>query len=147
MLHENTQKLYDAFPSLYRGRYEFPSKALEECKPGDLESRLEAMDMQRGKSLIGERGIECGDGWFDLIFKLSKTIEELAHMAGLDPASEAWPKAIQVKQKCGAFRFYLKNATHLMEQAIDEAEIVASNTCELCGAPGKVWAPHKPDVQ
>lgn len=74
---ENTQKLFKSYPRLYRSR-------------------------EYG---LMEDGFCCGDGWFDLIEKLSADIEQAARDAGLDLTSEQWPSAIQVKEKFGTLRF------------------------------------------
>lgn len=75
---ENTQKLIEDFPRLYRGR---------ECG-------------------LMPYGFECGDGWFGLIQKLSFDIEQATRNAGLNSSSEQWPRATQVKEKWGTLRFH-----------------------------------------
>lgn len=72
-----SKKLLDDFPWLFRDR--------------------NATSMQRG--------FECGDGWFDLIYKLSQDIEAVAREGGLSPNSPEWPKCRQVKEKMGSLRF------------------------------------------
>lgn len=54
MTQEKTQQLFDAFPSLYRGRV----KPIEES--------------------LMSFGYDCGSGWFDLICMLSQKIEDVA---------------------------------------------------------------------
>lgn len=105
--------------------------------------------------------ISCGDGWFDLIYKLSSDIETAARNAGLDKYADSWPMAIQVKEKFGILRYYLKtpylkeslehgmapNPGGLLEfrpvasiesirQLIAEAERKSVEICEACGLPG-----------
>lgn len=86
MNEENTRILGDTFPRLYR-------------------------DLRRDKPQqpIG-RGFECGDGWFQLIFDLSTNIEKVASKLGIDPASDDWPEALQVKEKFGGLRYYIRTA-------------------------------------
>lgn len=72
-----SKKLLDDFPALFRDRNE--------------------SSMQRG--------FECGDGWFDLIYKLSQDIECVAREGGLNPDSHEWPLCRQVKEKMGSLRF------------------------------------------
>lgn len=59
MNNENTQKLWNDFPTLYKGK-----------------------DKPITESLI-PFGFECGDGWFNLIYELSEKITKL------DPNCEA----------------------------------------------------------
>lgn len=112
MTPENTQKLFDAFPHLYRGRV----KTIQES----------SMSF----------GFDCGDGWFDLLWTLSQKIENAAKEIGLEPQSDVWPEATQVKQKMGMLRFYLDNPTEAMTTLIREAEEGSAKTCEVCGSPG-----------
>ena len=112
MTPENTQKLFDAFPRLYRGRV----KSLQE-------------------SLMAF-GFCCGDGWFDLIWTLSQTIEYMARQEGRDPYDDAWPEAMQVKEKTGSLRFRLRKKSVSMALVIQNAEAASARTCELCGRPG-----------
>jgi len=78
-------------------------------------------------------GFDCDDGWFNLIWTLSQKIEDSARQAGLEPQSNAWPEAIQVKQKMGTLRFYLDNSTEAMTALICKAEEDSTKICEICG--------------
>lgn len=49
------------------------------------------------------------------------------------------PVAAQVKEKFGGLRFYVDNATPAHDQLIRFAEMMASRTCEDCGAPGQAY--------
>ncbi|MDP4028040.1 MAG: hypothetical protein Q8P42_03625 [Gallionella sp.] len=88
-----SKKLFDDFPRLYRNRHE--------------------SSMQRG--------FECGDGWFELIYKLSQDIESVARESGLKPDSTAWPRCRQVKEKLGTLRFYVFNCDEHIRALIDSA--------------------------
>ena len=70
-------------------------------------------------------GLECGDGWFDIIRELSEKIEPLGAVAS------------QVKEKWGELRFYVSNGTDEIFDLIDKAEQKSAETCELCGEPGR----------
>ncbi len=72
-----------------------------------------------------------GDGWYDLIFRLSEKLE--VAITGLPECY-----ADQVKEKFGTLRFYMSSSTDEMEAWIDEAEAESAVTCEECGAPGKL---------
>ena len=103
MNKENTEKLFNQFPSLYQGKNLGPQKNLM-CF-----------------------GFECGDGWFDLIYALSKKICELS------PETVA----MQVKEKFGTMRFYVSGAVSEVFDIIDEYEELSGKVCEECGAPGE----------
>ena len=109
---ENTQKLYEAFPRLYRGQ----SKIIYES----------SMCL----------GFVCDDGWFDLIWNLSQAIEDIARNEGLEPQSDDWPEATQVKEKFGTLCFRLKRRAEATTALIRKAEAASATTCEICGAPG-----------
>jgi len=101
------QKLYNDFPSLYKQRVLSPR---ESCLAF---------------------GVECGDGWFQLIYDLSKKIMEIN--------SEV--QATQVKEKYGGLCFYVGNVSIKSADEvfaiIDKAEELSLKICENCGEPGK----------
>jgi len=81
-------------------------------------------------------GVECGDGWYDILYKL---FEKLEKCEGLYLA--------QVKEKFGGLRVYVgftQDANECISdsetayEAIDEAEIASTSTCERCGKPGTI---------
>lgn len=112
MTPENTQKLYSAFPRLYREKDKSPQESPMYW------------------------GFQCDDGWFDLIRKLSADIEHAARNEGRNPSSEDWPEATQVKQKWGTLRFHVGDASDEIRNLIAEAEKASKTICEICGAPG-----------
>lgn len=111
MTPEKTHQLYHAFPWLYRGR--------------DKPISVSQMSF----------GFACNDGWFNLIWKLSKRLEEIARHEGRFPNADDWPEAMQVKEKFGRLRFHIKFGSPDMRDAIDEAASLSEKTCELCGGP------------
>lgn len=136
MNNANTKKLFADFPKLYR----------------HAENSRSAMQF----------GFECGDGWFDLVYQLSNDIEAEAKKLGIDPQSEAWPRALQVKEKFGTLKFYCDAGEPTPagglepEQAggllslrpwpgiqtiralIANAEKQSAKNCEDCGGVGKL---------
>lgn len=114
-------------------------------------------------------GFDCGDGWYKLIDELSAKVEHFnrAMMAKGEPIVQA----TQVKEKFGGLRWYrgglypdednykaLQEAAQAAQAALGEAaEETATyadvdrwiteacqkseETCEQCGAPGKIICP------
>jgi len=81
---------------------------------------------KRKNSLISN--IACGDGWFDIIWKLCEEIEAMR------------PTVMQIKEKFGGLRFYASFPKDYSEQGwalVRKAEEQASETCEECGEPGE----------
>jgi hypothetical protein len=111
-----TKKLMDDFPKLFRK---------------ENESAL-------------QRGFECGDGWFDLIYKLAQDIETVARENNLNRESDAWPICRQVKQKLGALHFvvFAVEGHAAMSDQISQLRTMAINQslkiCEECGKPGEL---------
>lgn len=72
-------------------------------------------------------GFECGDGWFLILWNLSKQI------------AEKFPnvQAVQVKEKYGTLRFYINGYPEGIDDLINPAEKLSATTCEECGQPGK----------
>lgn len=108
MNKENTLKLLNDFPNLYE---EFYKPMTETCMCW---------------------GFEHGDGWFDIVYDLSKKLTEIAPDC----------RAVQVKEKFGGLRFYtggIKNEIRsTVYDLIDEAERMSYNTCEKCGSTDNV---------
>jgi len=80
-------------------------------------------------------GIDCGEGWHDIIRDLSAELE--AMILKLPPEAQEQVKASQVKEKYGGLRFYMTASTDEMEKAIGRASRKCSTICEDCGQPGK----------
>lgn len=114
------EKLLDDFPFLYRDR--------------------------NNSSM--QYGFACGDGWFDLIYRLSQDIEAVARESGLSPDSPEWPRCRQVKKKLGSLRFIVfANEKHrAMYDRINDLILTALNRsfeiCEYCGKPGEIVTTH-----
>jgi len=99
MNKKNTKKLYNDFPNLYK---QHKLSIMESCMPW---------------------GFDCGDGWFNLIYDLSKKISDIA------PECEV----VQVKEKFATLRFYVNGYNDEIDKLINEAEELSGRTCEICG--------------
>ena len=89
-------------------------------------------------SVISQRGVECGDGWHDLIDEALTAIEK--HCA---PINAKPPGVLQIKGKLGLLRIYCRPYDDVIGSIIDDAERNSAMTCEQCGRPGKlVKGPH-----
>jgi hypothetical protein len=131
----NEKKLCGDFPRLYRGA---TLSVQESCMAW---------------------GFSCADGWFDLTYKLSEAIEAKARELGIDPLSEAWPRARQVKEKFGTLRFYVSAGENdepdmaaeqvggmisfrpvagidAIQDLVRNAEKASARICEICGKAG-----------
>jgi len=87
-------------------------------------------------------GIECGDGWFDLLDNLCKKVTVISKHTGIIM------KAQQVKEKFGTLRFYhmedvedrkvskkdLDVFCGIIDQLVSYAESESEHTCEVCGS-------------
>jgi len=111
------KQLFDRHPLFFR-------------KPAD-ESDFKPLD---------QWGIEIGNGWFELLDRLSAKFERAISdcVAQGIPIYEC-PRAGQIKQKLGELRVYVgrfEGISPSVMAAIAEAERSASQTCESCGQPG-----------
>lgn len=81
--------------------------------------------------------IECGDGWFGLIYKICDYINKF------DKDIEC--QAVQIKEKFGGLRFYVAKAPTAVYNFIDMFERFSFYVCEECGTTinvttdGKSW--------
>lgn len=62
------------------------------------------------------RGMECGDGWFDLIDLLCSMIQ-----FGIDQGDTPTVRIAQVKEKFGTLRFYIRGGNERVRGMIDMA--------------------------
>lgn len=111
MNEKNTRILFERYPRLYRGRF-----------------------MPPGKSQM-LWGFTCGDGWFDLVDRLSTAIEaecqRLRDTEGWDEAG--LPIATQVKEKFGSLRFHVYPRIPAILSLVEAALAESENICEHCG--------------
>lgn len=114
MRQDLDEKLVKDFPELYRTYYDSPE--------------ITAMCW----------GFECGDGWFDLIYQLSKDLTELISK---EEDSDLYV-AVQVKEKYGSLAFYMLVGTDKVYDLIDAAERKSLTICELCGKLGELSSNH-----
>lgn len=87
-----------------------------------------------------ERGIECEDGWFEMIDQLCSACEDEIEgliARGLDKST--WPRASQIKQKFGSLRFNVTGEVSAeLRHSLSGAEQASLLTCESCGKPGRL---------
>jgi hypothetical protein len=88
-----------------------------------------------------ERGVECGDGWFDLIDRLSHACEnEIGTLMEQGRPQGGWPRIAQIKEKFGGLRFYVRGplSDDLRAQILQAENEISLCICERCGAPEKL---------
>lgn len=91
---------------------------------------------------IDERGIECGDGWFAIVDRLSWVCEmEIEALDRQAVPMERWPRVVQIKEKIGTLRFYvlgpLSDSVREQIQLEHSDEGESARTCAGCGGPRK----------
>lgn len=91
----------------------------------------------RSAGQLRDFGIQCEDGWYDIVDRLSAKLEhELVSLAKSGVAESALPRPVLVKEKYGTLRFHLDQPTPSMRDAIEAAQQESATTCEMCGEPG-----------
>lgn len=90
------------------------------------------------RNSIMQWGFSCNDGWYALIRNLCFLIMEDCKGTTEKPAQKP-PVAIQVKEKFGRLRFYVKNATDTQRNFIRFAESMSNHICEYCGTTADVF--------
>jgi hypothetical protein len=88
-------------------------------------------------------GMECGDGWYDLLDRCMEKLQYLCDMWSKD-GREVQVIAHQIKEKYGTLRFYtgVYGANDIEDRIVDdiisEAEAASARTCEVTGEHGTV---------
>lgn len=142
MTPELDKKLVEKYPEIFRDRYKSPQ---ETCL---------------------SFGLECGDGWYNLIDMTCFSIQShlkcnednrksiLKWNANVEDPDYEWlhlvPRelrevpeevepvvAIQIKEKLGSLRFYYNGGDEYIRGVVDLAENMSYRLCEVCGAPGE----------
>jgi hypothetical protein len=110
------KKLLDDFPEMYRKRH-WPKEETCLCW-----------------------GFDVGDGWYKIIYDLSKKINKLLPEMNSFLAKEGLENFAveQVKEKFGTLRFYVNYSNDKIEKLINAAELKSAKTCMECGKPGKL---------
>lgn len=114
----NTKNLHAAFPRLYRGFW-------------DEETQL-CLNKFRVR-----------DGWYQLIFNLSLSVESRAHTLLIGIDTDAWPVVTEVKQKFSLLSFKLiapddldgSNSIQVIARTYEQR---SSIVCEDCGSDGQM---------
>lgn len=75
-------------------------------------------------------GLECNDGWYDLLDELMGKIQELD--------KDKIVLVHQVKEKFGGLRFDISSGTDIIFNIIHDYEDKSYNICEVCGKLGKL---------
>ncbi len=83
-------------------------------------------------SLLAD-GFLCGPGWYPIIERLSADLAEIVRHDGLKRF-----RVVQVKEKFGGLRVYVKGSNERALNRIAEAERESELTCEGCGAPSRI---------
>ena len=79
-------------------------------------------------------GIECGQGWYELLKPIFVYIEEY----NKNTKEEEQIQIHQIKEKWGELCVYTNFYTDELHKLIEKAEAEASVTCELCGSKENV---------
>ena len=109
MKKELEEKLYEDFPQLFRDRNE---------------------PINRSLMLYG---CDCGNGWYNLIYE---TCEKL--MAN-NPEGCFRVVFVQIKEKFGGLRIYIRNGTDELYNILQETENKSYTICEMCGSEENVY--------
>lgn len=106
----------------------------------ELEKQLtdEYTTLFRGKDMpvtenLMSFGCDCGDGWFNIINAACSVIATHTEHEGKTDFLFT-----QIKEKYGTLRMYSDGGNAYTAGIIAMAEAMSGETCEVCGAPGKV---------
>ncbi len=97
---------------------------------------------------LREYGFQCGDGWFDLVFKTSAEIEAVSVREGTPKTSAEWPSVSCLKEKFGTLRVQFHHRVcDAVEAVVSTAYLKSMVVCELCGSHVPLQAQYDSKVQ
>ena len=114
MKQELQDKIFEDFPELFELRR--PRKEGEKVMPSIC------------------YGLECGDGWYDLIYTLCSQIVNSIKWSEKDYKVQV----TQVKEKFGGLRFYTNGVPDEIHGMIRMAEAMSYKICDVCGNKGSI---------
>jgi hypothetical protein len=128
MNKELQEKLFSKYPKIFRQK--------------DLSTKESCM----------ANGIQCGDGWYNIIDVLCHTIklylerknksDKSHNVIRLVPSSSIniMFEAVQIKEKFGALRFYYDGGDDTIAEIVSYAESLSLVTCSKCGRPAQAYS-------
>ena len=94
--------------------------------------RVELQDQLRTQFPFIETTIDCGDGWYDLIFNLCTEIKAIYDNNSVLNMSEF--KVLEIKEKYGHLCYYTnENTLPVIIELITIYEEESRHICEMCG--------------
>ena len=79
--------------------------------------------------ILGNRGIDVGDGWYWLLHNLLDLLQ-----FDTDHNKHPQVKASQIKEKFGTLRFYISGGDDTQYGMVSLAELMSASICEDCGS-------------
>jgi hypothetical protein len=83
-------------------------------------------------------GCDVDDGWFQLVYQLCAVIYGYLKHERAAGREVAPVKVRQIKEKFGGLRFYSDGGGDFVRGAIELAEHLSTQTCEVTGRPGQL---------
>lgn len=103
----------------------------------DLQEKL-IQDHSEVFNLNRSFGIECGDGWYQLLDATLSVICGYQKRAVLKGEFDQI-QITQIKEKFGTLRLYYDGGDVIVQELVTLAEKLSGMTCEECGNLGKMY--------
>ena len=100
-----------------------------------LEKRYPQFFNKRQSTGMQMLGIECGDGWYELIDSLCNTLSRMTLHEDFG--------FTQIKEKFGALRIYVTESNDEVNDLLEHAEVASMGICENCGSSEEVTTEGK----
>jgi hypothetical protein len=85
-------------------------------------------------------GIECRDGWYELLYDLCLVIQDHIDsplLTSREQVTVPQVVATQVKEQFGTLRFYYRGGDEYIFHIVRAFELLSGVHCEVCGARGQ----------
>jgi hypothetical protein len=91
---------------------------------------------------VARFGIECDDGWYDLIEAMCHEIQSDINYKLNNQIPITQVVATQIKEKFGGLNFYYEGGDDFTDGIVTLAENLSYKICETCGNKGETKGKH-----
>lgn len=115
--------------------YPYTFRKRESCRSNGEPGVSFGSDTRNSPRPLNDWGIQCGDGWFALVDRISAAFErEIKSFVSKGKLETEWPRPAQIKEKLGRLAFCVSgHVSYELRAFIQQIEDESFCICEQCG--------------